>query len=140
MIRSITSRFWGVEQSEQLVKAEDEGDRRIELVAGDLDERPFEFVGLGQLPVHFGQSGVDIFVLEDRQSIDPRRSGQDSIISAKQVPETFGNIGLVVDDQDSGVPTSRRLLRTSSVAAIDNRRDRIRKRIRVRSPRNKLLN
>ena len=56
----------GVEQPEQLAEAEDQGDRRVELVAGDLDERALELAGLGELLVGPGELGVGRLELGDQ--------------------------------------------------------------------------
>ena len=56
----------GVQQAEQLAEAEHQRDRRVELVAGDLDERALELAGLGQLLVGPGQLPVGRLELGDQ--------------------------------------------------------------------------
>ena len=66
----------GIGQLEQLGQAHDQRDRRVELVAGDLDERRLELAGLGQLFVGVHELGVGLLQLGDQ----PFPLGQEVIL------------------------------------------------------------
>ena len=58
----------GLDEPQELGQSQDQRDRRVELVAGHLDERRLELAGAGQLVVGLDQLGVGRLQLGDQPS------------------------------------------------------------------------